>query len=145
MIATLTVLDMQEKLKSKGKVVSVGTLMALKPFFVNYATEHGMALCFCKLCLNTRLPLDSMMSEERKSSGEIFKSVTEYYTAKCDCTLSSNGFYNWTCVTGKCKQCSKVKHKFSNVALDPVVTYSQLEQKETPYLKKDKLGNILEK
>ena len=46
------------------------------------------------------------MSEERKSGGKIFKSVTEFFTAKCDCTLSSNGFYNWACVTGKWKQCS---------------------------------------
>ena len=34
---------------------------------------------------------------------------------------------------------------FSGVALDPLITYSQFEQKETPYLKKDKLGNIVEK
>ena len=118
--------------------------MALKPFFINYAIEHEMALCLCKLCLNTRLLFDSIMSEERKSGGEIFKSVTEFFTAKCDCTLSSNGFYTWSCVTGKCKQCSKVKHKFSGVALDKVITYSQFEQKETPYLEKDKLGNIVE-
>ena len=32
------------------------------------------------------------MSEERKLGGKIFKSVTEFFTAKCDCTLSSNGF-----------------------------------------------------
>ena len=102
-----------------------------------------MALCLCKLY--TRLLFDSVMSEERKSGGEIFKSVTEFFTAKCDCTLSSNDFYNWSCVTGKCKQCSKVKHKFSGVALDALITYSQFEQKETPYLKKDKLGKIVEK
>ena len=34
---------------------------------------------------------------------------------------------------------------FSGVALDPLIMYSQFEQKETPYLKKDKLGNIVEK
>ena len=103
--------------------------MALKPFFINHATEHEMVLCFCKLCLNTRLLFDSIMSEERKSGGVIFKSVTEFFTAKCDCTLSLNGFYNWEYITGKCKQCSKVKHKFSGVALDPKTTYSQFEQK----------------
>ena len=114
--------------------------MALKPFAINYATEREMALCLCKLCLNARLLFDSIMSEERKLSGEIFKSLTQ-----CDCTLSSNGFNNWACVTGKCKQWSKVKQKFSGVALDPVITYSQFQQKETPYLKKDKLCNTVEK
>ena len=133
MIAALTVCGIQEKLKSKRTIVSVGTLMALKPFFINHDTQCEMALCLCKLCLNTRLHFDSIMSKERKSGGEIFKSVTEFFTAKCDCKLSSNGFYKWACVTGKCQQCSKVKHKFSNVALDPVITYSQFEEKETPY------------
>ena len=85
------------------------------------------------------------MSEERKSGGKIFKLVAEFFTSKCECTLSSNGFYNWACVTGKYKQCSKMKHKFSFVALEPVITYFQFEQKETPYLKKDKLGIIVEK
>ena len=133
MIAALTVCGIQEKLKSKRAIVSVGTLMALKPFFINYATQCEMALCLCKLCLNTRLHFDSIMSKERKSGGEIFKSVTEFFTAKCGCKLSSNGFHKWACVTGKCQQCSKVKRKFSNVALDPVITYSQFEEKETPY------------
>ena len=69
------------------------------------------------------------MSEERKSGGKIFKLVAEFFTAKCECTLS-NGFYNWACVAGKYKQCSKMKHKFSCVALGPVITYFQFEQKE---------------
>ena len=68
-----------------------------------------MALCLCKLCLNTRLLFDSTMLEEKKSGDEIFKSVTEFFTAKCDCRLSSNGFHKWACVTEKCKHCSKVK------------------------------------
>ena len=85
------------------------------------------------------------MSEERKSGGKILKLVAELFTAKCEGTLSSNGFYNWACVTGKYKQCPKMKHKFSCVALGPVITYFQFEQKETPYLKKDKLGIIVEK
>ena len=78
MIAALTVCGIQEKLKSKRTIVSVGTLMALKPFFINHATQCEMALCLCKLCLNTRLHFDSIMSKERKSGGEIFKSVTEF-------------------------------------------------------------------
>lgn len=119
--------------------------MALIPFFINYATEREMTLCLCKLCPNTRLLFDSIMPEERKLGGEIFKSVTEFFTAKWYCTLSSNGFYNWACVTGKCKQCSKVKHEFPGVAFDRVITSSQFEQKETPYLEKDKSGNIVEK
>ena len=85
------------------------------------------------------------MSEERKLGGEIFKSVAEFFIAKWYCTLSSNGFYNWACITGKCKQCSKVKHEFAGVAFDRVITSSQCEQKETPYLKKDKSGNLVEK
>ena len=49
MIATLIVRDIQEKLKGKGAIVSVCTLMALKSFFINYATEREMVLCLCKL------------------------------------------------------------------------------------------------
>ena len=46
MIATLTIRGIQEKIKSKGTVVSVGTLMALNPLFKNYATECEMTLSF---------------------------------------------------------------------------------------------------
>ena len=46
MIATLTVHDMQEKLKSKGTIISVGTLMALKQLFINYATELEITFVF---------------------------------------------------------------------------------------------------
>ena len=46
MIATLTVWGIQEKCKSKGTIVSVDTLMALKPFFINYGTEREMTYAF---------------------------------------------------------------------------------------------------
>ena len=46
MIVTLTVHGMQEKLKSKGTIISVGTLMALKQFFINYATELEITFVF---------------------------------------------------------------------------------------------------
>ena len=79
LIAILTGHGKLEKLKSKGIQASNGTLMALTLFFINYITEYKMALCVHKLCLITRLLLDAMMREDRKSGGEIFKSLTQFF------------------------------------------------------------------
>lgn len=66
--------------------------MALKLFFIIYATECEMALCLCKLCRNARLLF--ILSCLKKGNWVVrFLSLTEFFTAKCDQTvLSSNGF-----------------------------------------------------
>ena len=53
MIATVTVRGLQKKLMETGVNVSLGTIVYLKPFFINYPSEKEMALCLCKLCLNS--------------------------------------------------------------------------------------------
>ena len=77
-IATLTVHAIQEKLRFNNIDVSIGTIISLKPFFVNYAAEKEMALCLCKICLNTRLLFKAVMKEEKKQGGVPFSSISKF-------------------------------------------------------------------
>ena len=54
-ISTCTVREIQAKLMSLNINISLGKIIALKPFFITHPTDKGMALCLCKLCLNIKL------------------------------------------------------------------------------------------
>lgn len=105
-LATLTVCAIQEKVRFNNIDVPIGTIISLKPFFVNYATEKEMALCLCKIRLN-RLLFKAVMKEEKKLGGVLFSSVSKFFMTDCECEQSPNGYFSWRCVTGNCKQCQK--------------------------------------
>ena len=44
MIATSTICDIQDKFFQSGAKMSIHTLMPLKPFFINYATQRDVPL-----------------------------------------------------------------------------------------------------
>ena len=53
-VITWTVKALHQKLNEKFKLgVSIGTIIALKRFYMTYATENEIVLCMCRLCLNT--------------------------------------------------------------------------------------------
>ena len=104
-IATLKVRAIHGKLRFNDIDVSIGTIISLKPFFVNYATKKEMALCLCKICLNTRLLFEAVMEEEKKQGVVPFSSISKYFMTDCECEQSPNDYFSWRCVTGNCKQC----------------------------------------
>ena len=54
MIFTSTVRSLHHKLAEKEVNVSIGSILNCKPFFITYASAKEMALCLCKICLNTK-------------------------------------------------------------------------------------------
>ena len=101
--------------------VSIGTIISLKPFFVNYATEKEMVLCLCKICLNTIILLKATMKEEKKQYGVPFSFVSKFVMTDCECEQSPSEKTN------------------------SLVIFSQFELTNTPYQQKDKQGNITKK
>ena len=93
-IATLTVRAIQEKLRFNNTDVSISTIISLKPFFENYATEKEMVLCLCKICLNTRLLFEAVMKEEKKQGGVPFSSISKFFMTDCECEQSPNGYFS---------------------------------------------------
>ena len=135
--ATLIVCAIQGKLRLNNIDVSIGTIIPLKPFFVNYPTKKEMALCFCKICLNTRLLFKAVMKEEKKQGGVPFSSISKFFMTDCECEQSPNGYFSWRCVTGNCKQCQNNQYPLlSGEKTNPLVTFSQFELTNTPTNKK---------
>lgn len=46
-IVTYTVRSTKNKLVEKDVVVSIGSFLNLKPFFITYASDNEMSLCLC--------------------------------------------------------------------------------------------------
>ena len=87
--------------------VSLGTVYSLKPFFVAYPNENY--LCLCKLCLNVSLLHESLKKKARQDGEEHSTTPTAFFMHGCTCSKTVGGYYSWPCVTGKCKNCKKIK------------------------------------
>lgn len=111
MVVTYPVRLIQGKVVEKGYTVSLGKVLSLRPFFVTYPTEKELPLCFCKLCLNSKLLFEPILVQAKKV-GDISKSLTEFFITSCSCKKTVNGFYQWKCVTLKCKECKAAKPQF---------------------------------
>ena len=85
---------------------SYSTVTLLRPFFVTHATEKEIALCLCKLCLNTRLLFEPLMTQAKKDND---KTIAEFFMSSCECPRTANGYYQWSCVSLKCKNCKNLK------------------------------------
>ena len=110
MIATCTIRSIIEQLSNEGISVSYGAVISLRPFFVTHATEKEIALCQCKLCLNTRLLFEPLMTQAKKDNDKTTESITEFFMSSCECPRTANGYYQWSCVSLKCKNCKNLKH-----------------------------------
>ena len=138
-ILTCTIREIQEKLEGEGLNVCHGKLLELKPFFIAYPTDKELALCLCKLCLNARLLLDPLRTQAKKDGDEISDSVTEFFMDTCSCDKGENGYYQWTCVQGKCKNCKHNKPTYLKCSTsEEQVQVSQFETTKTPYTHEDK-------
>ena len=139
MIATCTVRSIQSKLEEKEVNVSIGSILAFCPFFITFETEKEIALCLCKLCLNTRMMFEPLMKQAKKDGDEFFSSITEFFMSSCQCYKSTNGFLSWQCVSGKCKKCKNLKlPSFACENSSQLVTTDQYKCVESKYKKMDK-------
>ena len=146
MIVTETIRSLQKSLLDKGIIVSYGSVLNLKPFFVTYASEKEMALCLCKICLNTKFLFDALMSRAKKDGDECFESITAFLMASSSCPKGENGYHTWSCSTGKCKQCNNLKPAPLKCSTsDDQVTVDQFEQVVREYEKVNAKTNKKEK
>lgn len=143
MVATCTVRSILQQASQQGITVSFGTVLSLCPFFITFATEKEIALCLCKVCLNTRMLFEPLMAQAKRDNNKVTESVTEFFMYSCECSKSPNGYFQWNCVSMKCKECKNLK---------PMPLECQNSEKETkvhqfevtkkPYKKIDKAGNV---
>ena len=146
MIATCTIRSIIEQLPSEGITISYGTAISVWLFFVTHATEKEIALCLCKLCLNTRLLFEPLMVQAKKDNDKTTDSITEFFLDSCDCPKTSNGYYHWNCVSMKCKNCKKIKPMpLKCKTLQTKIKVSQLEVTKKVYTKTDKNGKSHQK
>ena len=128
MIVTETVRSIRKSLLGKSFNVSLGSVFNLKPFFVTYASEKEMSLCFCKLCLNTKFVFDALMSNAKKDGDESFTSITSFLMDGCSCSKGENGYHKWLCSIQKCKDCKDRKRApLKCSSSKELVTFDQFE------------------
>ena len=93
MIFTNTVRSLHHKLAEKGINVSIGSVLNCKAFSITYASAKKMALCLCKICLNTKFLFDPLISRAKKDGDEAFDSISDFFMVDCKCQWSFNGYY----------------------------------------------------
>ena len=143
-IFTCTIQDLQQKLKDAGLNLSIGKIHDLKPFFISYPTDKELALCLCKLCLNSRLLLDALLPQAKKDGDEISQSVTEFFTETSTCDKVENGFFKWSCMQQKCKGCKHNKPTPLKCSTsDETTQVSQFQTTKTPYNHVDKKTGVV--
>ena len=98
MIMTETVSALQKKLAEEELVVSIGSILNMKPFYIAYATEKEMSLCLCKICLNSKFLFDVLMVKAKKDGDDTFESLSSFFMYECSCPKDPNGYYQWSCV-----------------------------------------------
>ena len=75
--------------------------------------------------------------QAEKVGDDISKSLTEFFTLSCSCPETVNGFYQWECVTLKCKECKDAKpQSLSCQEDDTLVKISQFEKVTLEYVNK---------
>ena len=92
LVVTCPVRSIQGKVAEKGYTVSLGKVLSLRPFFVTYPTEKELALCLCKLCLNSKLLFEPLLVQAKKDGDDISTSFTEFFMSLCSCPKAVNDF-----------------------------------------------------
>ena len=100
-ISTKTGCQIQVKLAEISFKVSYGTIIHLKPYYVQQSPEREKENCLCKSCLNLHLrfnELNNLLIDKQK----IEKSTTKYFSYGCECENSEISFTRLDCIFGKC-------------------------------------------
>ena len=68
-------------------------VIPLRPFFITFAPEKEIALCLCKLCLNTRMLFEPLMAQSKRDNDMTTELITEFFTYPCEYLKCPNGYY----------------------------------------------------
>ena len=140
-IATKTMRQMvADVTKDIGFPVSYGMVLALKPFYIQNATEREKISCLCKFCLNIRLQFNELQKHFADKTKKT-DSITQYYSSKIVCDHDANGFFSLQCIssTSGNKNC-EIAPLFNENDFDkPVcVMYDQFVVETYAYVSKKK-------
>ena len=68
----------------------------------------------------------------KSSGGEEFTSITEYFMHSCNWPRTLNGYYQYRCCEGKCKECKKIELPLiPDLSADTMRSFYQFEITKT--------------
>ena len=129
-ISTKTCREIQELISKTHNVnISLGSVLNLRPFYVQKPTEREKESCLCKFCLNIRLEYTAL-SNSLKDDVEKSTSLSEYFGHGITCPKNANGYYDLKCIISQCRNsdCSPMSTMYSEsdfIDIEKCITYHQ--------------------
>ena len=114
-------------------VVSWGTFLALRPFYVRTATTKDVEVCCCKLHLHARWSVNALIKSGKKQNIDIgllndYSSFFNFITSECP--TEDQAYISWDCTPDKkhCVLLSSISGKISEKEFchDLMIKFSSL-------------------
>ena len=103
--------------ENKDSPVSLGTFLALKPFYVRPPSDKDKEICCCKKHLHARWSVAVLLKLCEKQEIELpfsdYKSFFKHLHA--DCPTDSLTYINWECTPTSKHQCDHVKNRWKDL------------------------------
>jgi len=98
--------------------VSLGTFLALKPFYIRAASTKDIKMCVCKKHLHARWSIQALVNLAEKQQIDIgtiknYDTFFEYLTELCGKEEST--YIDWECVDDKNLLCAHIEGKWNNL------------------------------
>ena len=104
----------QENPESK---VSWGTFFALKPFYVQHASDKDLEMCCCKIHLHGRWVIAAIIESANKQGINLpvtdYNDLFKYLVA--DCLTDIHAHISWDCTPNESKLCDHILGKWKNI------------------------------
>ena len=103
--------------ENKDSPVSLGTFLALKPFYVRPPSDKDKGMCCCKKHLHARWSLAVLLKLCEKQEIEIWFSDYESFFKHlhADCPTDSLTYISWECTPTSKHQCDHVKNRWKDL------------------------------
>lgn len=113
-ITTLTFKELYQRyITSADNKVSLGTFIALKPFYVRSATTKDIEVCCCKTHLHARWSIKALVSCCREQnmtidSGDVTSYDSFFQFVTKDCQSDETTYIDWKCTPVKSSTCDNI-------------------------------------
>lgn len=98
-------------------IVSWGTFIALKPFYIRHTTIKDMEMCCCKLHLHSRWSINALVECANKNHLEIpfidYQSFFQHLSASC--SKDQYAYINWNCTPNEKLVCDDIQSKWGEI------------------------------
>ena len=103
---------------NNDKHVSMGTFMALKPFYIRSATTNDIEVCCCKKHLHARWAINALIDCAKAQNLDLdtiesYDTFFEYLTSNCE--KETTTYLAWECTPNKKEFCKAVTAKWENL------------------------------